>query len=143
MLVVTPLVITQLVGGRDEQVLVEAMQYNPVVAVQSEVPHEQGAEFIETPFVVVHGAFLQELMDAMQSMPVVAVQSLVPHLQSLPVLVVMPSVTTHGQVMSSLSALETYVPVGQVSHEAEIEKETSGFDMYLPAGQQPSRPFPR
>ena len=66
-------------------------------------------------------------------------QSLVPHLQSLPVLVVMPPVATHGQVMSSLGALETYVAVGQVSHEAASEKETSGLDMYLPLGQQPSR----
>ena len=96
----TPLVITQLVGGRFEQVLVEAVQYFPVVAVQS----------------------------------------LVPHLQSLPVLVVMPSVTTHGQVMSSLFALETYFPVGQVPHESVVENGClSGLDMYLPLGQQPER----
>ena len=62
------------------QVLVEVVQKNPVVEVQSEVPHEQGAEFVETPFVVVHGAaFRQELMDAVQNMPVAAVQSEVPH----------------------------------------------------------------
>ena len=65
-----------------------------------------------------------------------------PHLQSAPaVLSVAPLVTTHGQVMSSLSVLETYVPVGQVSHEAASEKETSGLDMYLPEGQQPDRPL--
>ena len=113
------------------------------MAVQSEVPHEQGIALAELPSVVVHGAaFRQELMDAVQNIPVVAVQSVVPHLQSLPVLVVTPSVTTHGQVMSSLGALETYVSVGQVSHEADVENGAfSGSDMYLLAGQQPSRPL--
>ena len=138
-LVVAPSVMEQLVGGRIEQVLVEVVQYNPLVAVQSEVPHEQGAELIETPFVMVHCAsFLQELMDAVQNIPVVAVQSVVPHLQ-LSMLAAAPLVIPHGQVMSSLAALVTYVPVGQVPHEAASEKETSGLDMYFPAGQQPGR----
>ena len=69
-------------------------------------------------------------------------QSVDPHLQSVPaVLGVIPLVKTHGQVMSSLGALVTYVPVGQVLHEVVSEKDTSGLDMYLPAGQQPSRPL--
>ena len=88
---------------------------------------------------LVGGRFEQVLVEAVQYFPVVAVQSVVPHLQSLPVLVVAPSVTAHGQVVSSLGALETYVAVGQVSHEAEVKKETSGSDMYLPVGQQPRR----
>ena len=39
---VAPLVTAQIVGGRFEQVLVEAVQYIPVAGVQSEEPHEQG-----------------------------------------------------------------------------------------------------
>ena len=38
-LVVTPLVVLQVVGGRLEQLLEEVVQYIPVVAVQSVVPH--------------------------------------------------------------------------------------------------------
>ena len=115
------------------------------MVVQSEVPHEQGAELIETPFVVVHGAaFRHEFMDAVQNMPVVEVQSVVPHLQSVPaVLAVIPLVTTHGQVMSSLSALETYVPVGHTLQELSAENPAAssknGFDMKEPLGQHPNR----
>ena len=85
--------------------LVELVQNKPVVVVQSEVPHEQGAELIEAPSVVEHGAaLLQELMDAVQNIPVVEVQYLAPHLQSTPaVLVVAPSVFAHiGDVQHSL-----------------------------------------
>ena len=98
---VIPLVIMQVAGGRFPHALEAALQYRPVVAIQSEVPHEQGIALTELPSVVVHGAaFLQEFMDAVQNKPVEGpvavedvVQSLVPHWQSVPaVLVVIPLV---------------------------------------------------
>ena len=107
------------------QVLVELVQNKPVVVVQSEVPHEQGAELIEAPSVVEHGAaLLQELMDAVQNNPVVEVQTVDPHVQSTPaVLAVDPSVTAHGSGLRRQQSDAAHTVVAQLTADKSFFNE--------------------
>ena len=99
-LVVTPLVITQLVGGRFEQVLVEAVQYFPVVAVQSLVPHLQSipAVLAVAPLVFAHGT-----RQYVSSLPVSTREAVLP----------VGQVSHEAEVEKETSGLDMYLPLGQ------------------------------